>query len=110
MNIPKQPINQRILKYLITVLIVAGSIWSASGLEITPERFLTAPSKVWILVTAMFPLDLSQEAIDRIVPKVGESLFIAWAGTVIGAIFSFCLLYTSPSPRDWTISRMPSSA
>ena len=21
-----------------------------------------------------------------------------------------CLLYTSPSPRDWTISRMPSSA
>ena len=89
MNIPKQPINQRILKYLITVLIVVGSIWSASGLEITPERFLTAPSKVWILVTAMFPLDLSQEAIDRIVPKVAESLFIAWAGTVIGAIFSF---------------------
>ena len=89
MNIPKQPINQRVLKYLITVLIVIGSIWSASGLEITPDRFLTAPSKVWILVTAMFPLDLSQEAIDRIVPKVGESLFIAWAGTVIGAIFSF---------------------
>ena len=23
---------------------------------------------------------------------------------------SLCLLYTSPSPRDWTISRMPSSA
>ena len=23
---------------------------------------------------------------------------------------STCLLYTSPSPRDWTISRMPSSA
>ena len=24
--------------------------------------------------------------------------------------FNTCLLYTSPSPRDWTISRMPSSA
>ena len=23
---------------------------------------------------------------------------------------TICLLYTSPSPRDWTISRMPSSA
>ena len=23
---------------------------------------------------------------------------------------NYCLLYTSPSPRDWTISRMPSSA
>ena len=89
MSVPKQPLNQRVLKYVITFLIIAGSLWSASGLEITPERFLTAPSKVWILITAMFPLDLSQEAIDRIVPKVGESLFIAWAGTVIGAFFSF---------------------
>lgn len=88
-NIPNQPLNQRILKYLITVLIVVGSIWSASGLEITPDRIFSAPGKIWILISAMFPLDLSQEAIDRIVPKVAESLFIAWAGTVIGAIFSF---------------------
>ena len=89
MNIPKQPVNQKILKYSITILIVIGSVWSASGLEITPERFFTAPGKVWILISAMFPLDLSTEAMDRIVPKVAESLFIAWAGTVIGAIFSF---------------------
>tara|TARA_B100001996_G_scaffold227962_1_gene175613 strand:- start:111 stop:935 length:825 start_codon:yes stop_codon:yes gene_type:complete len=89
MNIPNQPLNQKILKYLITVLIVVGSIWSASGLEITPDRIFSAPGKIWILISAMFPLDLSQEAIDRIVPKVAESLFIAWAGTVIGAIFSF---------------------
>ena len=27
-----------------------------------------------------------------------------------GDILSFCLLYTSPSPRDATLSRMPSSA
>ena len=26
------------------------------------------------------------------------------------AIYDFCLLYTSPSPRDATLSRMPSSA
>ena len=26
------------------------------------------------------------------------------------AFFNFCLLYTSPSPRDLVISRMPSSA
>ena len=28
----------------------------------------------------------------------------------IGDIYSFCLLYTSPSPRDGLLSRMPSSA
>ena len=27
-----------------------------------------------------------------------------------GALFECCLLYTSPSPRDATLSRMPSSA
>ena len=28
----------------------------------------------------------------------------------LGRIFMSCLLYTSPSPRDATLSRMPSSA
>ena len=32
------------------------------------------------------------------------------ARRVIGGTFSDCLLYTSPSPRDATLSRMPSSA
>ena len=89
MNIPKQPISQRILKYTLTTAIVFASLWSAAGLEITIERILDAPRQIGILVGAMFPLDTSQEAIDRIIPKVFESLFIAWAGTVIGAIFSF---------------------
>ena len=30
--------------------------------------------------------------------------------TVLGKIYKFCLLYTSPSPRDGLLSRMPSSA
>ena len=107
MKIPLQPINQKILKYLITVLIVVGSIWSASGLEITPDRFLSAPGKIWILISAMFPLDLSQEAMDRIVPKVAESLFIAWAGTVIGAVFSFPVSFLAANNTSInTISRI----
>ena len=93
MSMPKQPVQQRILKYTITALIVIGSIWSASGLEITLEKILKAPEQIAILVGAMFPLDLSSEAIERILPKVAESLFIAWAGTVIGAVFSFPLSF-----------------
>ena len=55
--------------------------------------------------------------------KLGSSnlmtKIIAWlTGTIIGPVISFfkkngfniCLLYTSPSPRDATLSRMPSSA
>ena len=33
-----------------------------------------------------------------------------WGGPDFQTLANDCLLYTSPSPRDWTISRMPSSA
>ena len=32
------------------------------------------------------------------------------AGPVVGLVVETCLLYTSPSPRDGLLSRMPSSA
>ena len=36
--------------------------------------------------------------------------FIGLPGTIDNDIYGTCLLYTSPSPRDATLSRMPSSA
>ena len=41
----------------------------------------------------------------------GTDLIIgARSGAVQLLLYSVCLLYTSPSPRDATLSRMPSSA
>ena len=40
----------------------------------------------------------------------GEEAHAAHQAEVDPAGYSFCLLYTSPSPRDRTRSRMPSSA
>ena len=37
-------------------------------------------------------------------------IITAQSGIKVGAGQSICLLYTSPSPRDATLSRMPSSA
>ena len=37
-----------------------------------------------------------------------DTVFISGIGCA--ARFPYCLLYTSPSPRDATLSRMPSSA
>ena len=36
--------------------------------------------------------------------------FLEVEGTEVQELQHFCLLYTSPSPRDATLSRMPSSA
>ena len=43
-------------------------------------------------------------------PRVRTLVFRGWAGADQLELFSDCLLYTSPSPRDATLSRMPSSA
>ena len=46
-------------------------------------------------------------------PRVRTLVFRGWAGADQLELFSdqrSCLLYTSPSPRDLSTSRMPSSA
>ena len=40
----------------------------------------------------------------------GEDIFDEIASEELGTFFLTCLLYTSPSPRDLSTSRMPSSA
>ena len=58
---------------------------------------------------------LKSNMISDIVPQADTLL---WLGTGAGlavvrdttSIFTICLLYTSPSPRDLSTSRMPSSA
>ena len=52
---------------------------------------------------------------DKLVFEVNQQQINAWLATELGSqsnrtISEGCLLYTSPSPRDRTRSRMPSSA
>ena len=44
--------------------------------------------------------------------EVVSELYVLWANRLApsAATYNYCLLYTSPSPRDRTRSRMPSSA
>ena len=47
---------------------------------------------------------------DEIAQKLGMEKTILTSVSGYSSVFSDCLLYTSPSPRDATLSRMPSSA
>ena len=58
-------------------------------------------------------LPQSREALDEYVtPSVDdvEGLLRVIEGWAVRAVPECCLLYTSPSPRDGLLSRMPSSA
>ena len=62
---------------------------------------LLSPGVAWAKEVAVAPM-LAKPGLD---PKISQ----AFTDT-IAVELGFCLLYTSPSPRDRTRSRMPSSA
>jgi phosphonate transport system permease protein len=97
---PDEPMKGRVIRAIVAVVIVVPFIWAAVGLEISAERLVNAPAEIWTLLTGMFPPDFEDSG--RIVAKLLESIYIAWIGTVMGAIFSFPLSFmaaTNVAPR-----------
>lgn len=90
---PTQPVGPRIFRWFIAVAVIIPAIWGALGLNLSIDRLLSAPGDIWNVVSRIGQPDLSPEAVQRVMPKVMESFFIAWIGTIIGAIFSFPLAF-----------------
>ena len=55
-------------------------------------------------------IDAISDTVTRAAKLTGQLLAFARRQTLKPEVFEVCLLYTSPSPRDRTRSRMPSSA
>jgi len=93
---PKPPLRPRLVRWGITAAVVIPFLWAALGIDISLDRLLTAPVDMWNrVVRQMFPPDLSAEAIERALPSITESLWMAWIGTMIGAFFSFFLAFAA---------------
>ena len=76
--------------------------WARRGV-ISPIAEFADPHEVKSLRANLFP------AAERL-SVVDDQLFGLCNGLDVRALFYNCLLYTSPSPRDGLLSRMPSSA
>ena len=60
-----------------------------------------------------YPDDVNQKGLEIFGYSLGEYIsrrIKKGASVVVGHDYRSCLLYTSPSPRDGLLSRMPSSA
>ena len=63
------------------------------------------------VLQALYAIHLSQEDEEKVLIDINERYnFDSATKEFIDELFRNCLLYTSPSPRDATLSRMPSSA
>ena len=117
----------------IGTAIISYSLSSAGSLIETAVYFLIVPIIIFFLLydktqinewfKKFFPekLDLSRRAYAELDLKIGNyirckliEIIIVWiSSTIFFALLGLnysCLLYTSPSPRDLSTSRMPSSA
>jgi phosphonate transport system permease protein len=90
---PTPPEGQRGRRITFAVIILVAGVWSVSGLDVTFSRLMSAPGEAWDTLRAMFPPDFSGEIERDVIPKVLESVYIAWIGTVIAAILSLPLAF-----------------
>lgn len=93
MGRPERPVWPRIIRWIVGIVILVPVVWSAIGLDVSLNRLLSAPGDILALLLNLAQPDLSAEAIQRALPKVMESFFIAWIGTMIGAALSFPLAF-----------------
>mgnify|MGYP003377333955 FL=1 len=79
----------------------------------TPHLMFSATKSMAGLMAAVLVAEGKLDAnamVAAVLPELADS---AWAGATVRQVMDMtdgCLLYTSPSPRDRTRSRMPSSA
>ena len=102
---------------LALAAVIAGfidTLAGGGGLIIIPALLLAQVPPVQAIATnklqgagGTFTAAAAMVRARLVAPRAARAGFgMAFAGAALGA----CLLYTSPSPRDATLSRMPSSA
>ena len=88
---PKEPVGPKLFRLGITLAILLPAIWGALGVEMSWEKLASAPADIWNLLRLMVPPDMTPEVVQRAMPKVMESLFVAWIATMIAAAISLLL-------------------
>ena len=99
---PATPRWTKYLKWGLVIGITLPLVWALIGVisQSSAESLRRAPGRIWTLLNALFPPDLSTAG--QTFEKILESLYIAWVGTIIGATFSFPLALvaaTNVAPR-----------
>ena len=91
---------------MLLVLLAGFTTWFKLKKEVFPNISLDE-----VLVQVPFPNATPEEVEDGVLLPVEDAIAdVDGVKRVTSTAMESCLLYTSPSPRDLSTSRMPSSA
>ena len=90
---PLPPRGTRKRRWGIALVLILAMLWSVSGLNITFDRLVGAPGAAWAVLRQMVPPAFAKVYERGVVGKIFESVYIAWIGTIIGAILSLPLAF-----------------
>ena len=112
-------LNQRQISedmYQLSVGTLFGEIWNRPHLSLRDRQLITLAANIALArphgthshYRSAHHIGITHEEICEIMIHVG--MYGGWPCIAHATSQYLCLLYTSPSPRDATLSRMPSSA
>ena len=104
---PDRPTAGRNWRIGIAVLLIVAAMWSWTGLGASFQDVIDAPGKGWDIVKQMWPPAFKVVYERGAVGKIFESLYVAWIGTMIGAIISFPLSFFGASNVAPAAFRVP---
>ena len=112
--------ENNILVKLNNVGLLRNQKWLVKGVSLTVEKgqivTLIGPNGSGKSTTAKIAIGIHKNIegkVEKFTNKIGyvpQKISIDWTLPLRVSDFMVCLLYTSPSPRDLVLSRMPSSA
>ena len=73
--------------------VLVAFVWGVSGLDIGADALRRAPGNIWRIIELSWPPDFPAVLERGALGKVFESVYIAWTGTVIAAVFSLPLAF-----------------
>lgn len=80
-------------KFAAAVGVLIAFVWGVSGLDIGADTLRRAPGNIWTIIELSVPPDFAAVIERGALGKVFESVYIAWTGTVIGALLSLPLAF-----------------
>ncbi len=104
---PARPVAPRVWKWAISAVILVAATWSITGLDVSIDRLTSAPGDAWNILKRMWPPAFAEEIDRGVIGKVLESVYIAWIGTVIGAVISLPLSFLAASNVSPVWIRLP---